>query len=236
MTLTIGSLCAGYGGLDMGLQQVLDAKTAWFCEFAAGPSKILAHRYPGIPNLSDLTAIDWELLVRGKAPDLTTTTRMYDLYLSGLSLADIAEREGVTRQTVYTRFKRQGLAMRSVTSQPHVDYLGTRYSSRDNGYLRATTGDREYLHRVVWMHHHGAIPDGWQIHHRDHDKTNNTIANLECLTADEHARLYNIGCNAFQHKCAGGDAPASFAVDVVTAGWPQSVPAVVPRRFTKGSR
>lgn len=57
--MRVGGLCAGYGGLEMGLAQVLDCEPAWFCEFADGPSKILAHRYPGVPNHHDLTATDW---------------------------------------------------------------------------------------------------------------------------------------------------------------------------------
>lgn len=59
MTLTIGSLCSGMGGLDMGVQQVLDAEVAWHCEYAAAPSKILAHHWPEIPNHHDLTTTDW---------------------------------------------------------------------------------------------------------------------------------------------------------------------------------
>jgi len=31
----------------------------WVCDFDEGAAKILAHRYPDIPNLHDLTAIDW---------------------------------------------------------------------------------------------------------------------------------------------------------------------------------
>lgn len=57
--MRIGSLCAGYGGLDMGVSAVLDAEPAWFCEYAAGPSKILAHHYPDLTNYHDLTTTDW---------------------------------------------------------------------------------------------------------------------------------------------------------------------------------
>lgn len=59
MTLTIGSLFSGYGGLDMGVSQVLDAETAWFCEWDDAPSKILAHHWPDIPNYRDVTAVNW---------------------------------------------------------------------------------------------------------------------------------------------------------------------------------
>jgi DNA (cytosine-5)-methyltransferase 1 len=32
---------------------------AWVCDFDKGAAKILAHRYPDVPNLHDLTVIDW---------------------------------------------------------------------------------------------------------------------------------------------------------------------------------
>lgn len=57
--MRIGELFAGYGGLGMGVQAALGGDIAWFSEFDKGPSKILAHRFPGIPNHGDITKIDW---------------------------------------------------------------------------------------------------------------------------------------------------------------------------------
>jgi DNA (cytosine-5)-methyltransferase 1 len=51
----VGSLCTGYGGLDM----AVGGDLAWVCDFDKGAAKILAHRYPDVPNLHDLTVIDW---------------------------------------------------------------------------------------------------------------------------------------------------------------------------------
>ncbi|MDN6657437.1 MAG: DNA (cytosine-5-)-methyltransferase [Acidipropionibacterium jensenii] len=62
MTLTIGSLFAGYGGLDLGIGQVLDAEPAWFCEWDEAPSKILAHHWPDVPNFRDVTTVDWSAI------------------------------------------------------------------------------------------------------------------------------------------------------------------------------
>jgi DNA (cytosine-5)-methyltransferase 1 len=55
----IGSLFSGYGGLDHAVQMLLGGRVAWVCDNDPGASKILAYRYPGIPNLGDVTAVDW---------------------------------------------------------------------------------------------------------------------------------------------------------------------------------
>jgi hypothetical protein len=59
----------------------------------------------------------------------------------------------------------------------------------ENGYLR--TGRDKYVHRMVWEKHHGPIPNGHHIHHKDGDKLNNVIENLELLTASEHGCLHH---------------------------------------------
>jgi len=59
VALKIGALFAGYGGLDLAVESVLDAEVAWLSEFDDGPSRILAHRYPHAPNLGDVTRIKW---------------------------------------------------------------------------------------------------------------------------------------------------------------------------------
>lgn len=57
--MKIGSLFSGYGGLDLGVQAVLGGEVAWHVEFDDAPSKILDHRFPGVPNYGDITAVDW---------------------------------------------------------------------------------------------------------------------------------------------------------------------------------
>ena len=47
------------GGLDLAVEQVFGAETVWHCEIDAAASKVLAHRWPGVPNHRDLTATDW---------------------------------------------------------------------------------------------------------------------------------------------------------------------------------
>lgn len=61
---TIGSLCSGYGGLDLAVERFFRARTAWFSEYESAPSKVLAHHWPGVPNLGDMTKIDWTSVPR----------------------------------------------------------------------------------------------------------------------------------------------------------------------------
>ena len=57
--LTYGEMFAGYGGLGMGVQSVLGGAMSWCAEFDAAPSKILAAHWPTVPNLGDVTKVDW---------------------------------------------------------------------------------------------------------------------------------------------------------------------------------
>ena len=42
------------------MQAFPGSTVAWHCEFDKAPSAILAHHYPDIPNLGDVTKVDWE--------------------------------------------------------------------------------------------------------------------------------------------------------------------------------
>lgn len=60
--MRIGSLCSGYGGLDMAAEWVLGAAVVWHAENAVAPARILEARWPGVPNHGDLTRIDWRAI------------------------------------------------------------------------------------------------------------------------------------------------------------------------------
>ncbi|MGQ7313400.1 DNA cytosine methyltransferase [Microbacterium arabinogalactanolyticum] len=57
--LKIGSLFSGVGGLDMAVEAFFAGETVWHCEFDEEPSKVLAARWPGVPNFGDVTAVKW---------------------------------------------------------------------------------------------------------------------------------------------------------------------------------
>lgn len=57
--MRVGSLFAGYGGLSIAVEHVFDAELAWYSEFDQAPSQVMAAHWPGVPNLGDITKIDW---------------------------------------------------------------------------------------------------------------------------------------------------------------------------------
>ncbi len=62
MKLRVGSLFAGYGGLSLAVEQHFNAELAWYSEFDEAPSKVMAEHWPGVPNLGDITKIDWAMV------------------------------------------------------------------------------------------------------------------------------------------------------------------------------
>lgn len=58
--MRIGELFAGYGGLGLGVKDAIGGELAWVSEIEDAPSRILKHHWPDVPNLGDITKINWE--------------------------------------------------------------------------------------------------------------------------------------------------------------------------------
>lgn len=68
--LVVGSLCTGYGGLDLGVLAALGGgRLAWVADPDPAVARILAARFPGVPNLGDITAVDWAAALDENAAD-----------------------------------------------------------------------------------------------------------------------------------------------------------------------
>lgn len=66
-------------------------------------------------------------------------------------------------------------------------YGGYSYYKSDNGYFkRISKGTSRYLHRVIYEDEYGEIPEGCQVHHKDHDRLNNDLSNLVALKSKDH--------------------------------------------------
>jgi DNA (cytosine-5)-methyltransferase 1 len=59
-----GSLCTGYGGLDLAAQAVFGGELAWWSDIEPAPIKVMQHHHPGVPNLGDLRVVDWPTVPR----------------------------------------------------------------------------------------------------------------------------------------------------------------------------
>ena len=128
-------------------------------------------------------------------PDIQTTSEMHDLYLKGYSISQVGRAFQVSRQTVFQRFKRAGMELRSKTLLPFMLFQGKKYTLRNNGYLACTDGVRSSMHRDVWCFHNGEIPENYDIHHINGDKTDNRLENLEILPKSEHTKLHGFRGN-----------------------------------------
>jgi DNA (cytosine-5)-methyltransferase 1 len=61
---SIGSLCTGYGGLDLAVLAVLGGHLAWVADNDTAASRLLQRRWPGVPNLGDITRVTWQTVER----------------------------------------------------------------------------------------------------------------------------------------------------------------------------
>lgn len=58
-----------------------------------------------------------------------------------------------------------------------------------SGYYLSSTqlnGKREWLHRYIWIRHNSEIPPNYLVHHKDENKENNDISNLELVSEQNH--------------------------------------------------
>src|SRR5206468_2797104 len=83
----IGSLCTGYGGLDLAVELVLGGELVWYAETDPHARTVLAARWAGVPNLGDIRTINWG------------TVEPVDVLTAGFPCQDISnagKRAGIT--------------------------------------------------------------------------------------------------------------------------------------------
>ena len=63
MTLTVGSLFSGIGGLDLGLERA-GMRVIWQSEIDPYACRVLAKHWPEVPNHGNIKEIDWDTIER----------------------------------------------------------------------------------------------------------------------------------------------------------------------------
>jgi DNA (cytosine-5)-methyltransferase 1 len=76
--LRSGSVFTGSGMLDCAVNEVLGSESAWFAEIDPDASKVLTAHWPAVPNLGDITAVDW------------STVEPVDVLTSGFPCQDVS--------------------------------------------------------------------------------------------------------------------------------------------------
>lgn len=70
----------------------------------------------------------------------------------------------------------------------------TQYFDGKSFVLDKTTGyykhSNIFMHRYIWEFYNGKIPEGYEIHHKDLNRNNNDIGNLECISVLDHRKLH----------------------------------------------
>jgi hypothetical protein len=65
--------------------------------------------------------------------------------------------------------------------------------SSGNGYPTIfVNGKNVLLHRYIWEKERGEIPDGYEIHHKDKNRSNYSVDNLELINIKDHHRKHAI--------------------------------------------
>lgn len=223
--MRVGSLFTGYGGLDDAVEQFFGAHTVWTSDIDKGACKIIAHRFPDIPNLGDITTIDWsEMKLGGNRklnPDqVASAVRMYDEL--GMSLQDIATYFEVSRQGMWDLLRRR-VEMRPQLRYGAANHFyrgGPRADGRSHDIVEKAV-ERGVLKRPDVCETCGsdgrAFRDGRapiQAHHCDYNKPLGVMWLCQPCHHDWHRTNTAIAVE-------GGDARGSLAdIDVLTGGFP----------------
>ncbi|WKX19369.1 DNA cytosine methyltransferase [Streptomyces sp. HUAS CX7] len=64
------ALCAGYGGLEAAIGAGMGGQVAAYAESDPFAAAVFAAHHPGVPNLGDITAVDWHRVRDLYAPDV----------------------------------------------------------------------------------------------------------------------------------------------------------------------
>lgn len=75
--------------------------------------------------------------------------------------------------------------------QKYQYFNGVKFTRDEKSGYYLNSSIRKRMHRYVWEYYNGEIPEGYQIHHIDKDRSNNDISNLELIPFTEHAKLHN---------------------------------------------
>lgn len=98
-----------------------------------------------------------------------------------------------------------------------VDKEGTIFNTKTNRTIGSPSKTTQYInvgykykerkiytilaHRLVWLAHKGLIPEGFVVNHKDGNKHNNKLSNLEiCSESENHKHAFATGLKTYTGK------------------------------------
>ena len=73
----------------------------------------------------------------------------------------------------------------------HQFFNGMKFTlDEHSGYYLGTTVPRKRMHVYVWEYYNGPVPQGYHVHHKDGNRANNQIDNLEAIDGRVHEKLH----------------------------------------------
>jgi len=139
--MKIGSLFSGAGGLDMAVEDIFGGNVVWHCEQDKAASKVLAHRWPGVPNLGDITTVDW------------TAVEPVDVLCGGFPCTDVSaagKRAGIAEGTRSGLWSEMAVAIGvlrpSIVIIENVRGLLSARAHRNVEFADTTLGDQSERH------------------------------------------------------------------------------------------
>jgi len=187
-------LCAGIGGFSLAASWVWpDHKTVAFCEKDEFCQKVLKKHWPDVPVIADIRDMTGDLIrkeILMAAHREEKYHRAVHLYNDGLSVQEVADEFGITRQAMWSILKRRGVSFRSKKRygpENHFYRGGETASSRAHDILESAVRSGDVVRKTI-CEKCGASPiykdgrSGVQAHHSDY----NQPVNVEWLCKDCH--------------------------------------------------
>lgn len=78
---------------------------------------------------------------------------------------------------------KDGVCLKYVKSRNRLELCGSKLNT---GYIRCK---EQLLHRIIWETFNGPIPPGYEIDHKDNDRGNNALSNLQLVTHKQNIIL-----------------------------------------------
>lgn len=119
-------------------------------------------------------------IARAKKLDATKIPEAKQMFEQGATLKEVALFLGTSITTAHSI--KQGKTWSGDASHRPVKPRFDRYQYLHVDFVRNGVYDRRRVHRVVWEAFNGPIPGRMEINHKDLNRSNNTLSNLEILS------------------------------------------------------